>query len=577
MAATTPISDATPDVSPLASEPQPGAAAQDLWIFRDGRIQVSGPALVRDLHSRLAAPLRGSALLDALIAAGELEAAFADANSLCAPESARLTDTLAALLCAEQPAVSEPPLQILARIQVPSSLTIAPPEGFTYYALHPTDFANVLSRVPCDLSRCAVLGIRSIGTTLSAVVLSALRAEGANASRITVRPVGHPYSRETQFTGEQMRWIAAHLKEGSHFLVVDEGPGRSGSTFLSVAEALQRAGVAAENITMLGSRMPDIDSLCADDAASRWQTFRFVATAPSMNTRFQDYLYAAGGEWRRLFLSQEENWPPSWTQMERLKFLSPDRSTLCKFEGMGPLGFEARARAFVLADAEFGPPVGDAGDGFLAYPLLAGARLSPADLSASVLDRIAGYCAWRSREFASPSPSTQLRDMLCFNVSQEFGVELHPPADVFDTANPVIADARMQPFEWIATASRQLIKTDGVDHGNNHFFPGPCDIAWDLAGAAIEWQLTPEALEYLLQRFQRATGMDVSAHLPWYLIAYCTFRLGFCKMAISTVKGSPEEFRLRRAYLWYRREAFRRLGSVPGNISPEAPVLHRAP
>jgi len=37
-----------------------------------------------------------------------------------------------------------------------------------------------------------------------------------------------------------------------------------------------------------------------------------------------------------------------------------------------------------------------------------------------------------------------------------------------------------------------------------------------------------------------------------YMLAYSVFRLGFCKMAISTVRGSDEEQRMRNAYIRYR-------------------------
>jgi hypothetical protein len=242
--------------------------------------------------------------------------------------------------------------------------------------------------------------------------------------------------------------------------------------------------------------------------------------------------------------------------MERLKFISPDKQRLYKFEGMGAIGSESRSRAFALANAGFGPTAFDAGDGFLAYDLLRGTRLHPEDMSTSLLDRMAGYCAFRYANFAVPTVPTKLRDMLEFNVSREFGVTLSLPDHVFCTEHTVIVDGRMQPYEWIATEWNQLVKTDGVDHGDNHFFPGPCDIAWDLACVAVEWRLEDAALEYLTKSFRRLSGADVSANLSLYRLAYCVFRLGFCKMAISTVKGSPEEQRLITAYNHYRAMAY---------------------
>src|ERR1700688_783192 len=71
-------------------------AKSDLWIFREGRREVSGPAMVRDLVRRLES---GNALLDCLIQAGELESALADLNLPGSPAAGRLTDALAVRLC----------------------------------------------------------------------------------------------------------------------------------------------------------------------------------------------------------------------------------------------------------------------------------------------------------------------------------------------------------------------------------------------------------------------------------------------------------------------------------------------
>jgi hypothetical protein len=44
--------------------------------------------------------------------------------------------------------------------------------------------------------RAAVVGVRSIGTALSAIVAAVLNANGWQAHRFTLRPGGHPYTRE---------------------------------------------------------------------------------------------------------------------------------------------------------------------------------------------------------------------------------------------------------------------------------------------------------------------------------------------------------------------------------------------
>ena len=561
MVSSTQISSNT---QPIAPTPAPAKRADDraksdLWIFREGRREVSGPAMVRDIVRRLAS---ANSLLDCLIQAGELEAALADLNCPGAPAAAQLTDALAIRLYTGDADRGVDPNQLAGKIEAPETISISPPEGFTYYALHPLDFAKAIDRITDHAAACAVIGVRSIGTTLSAVTTAALTARKRPATRITVRPSGHPYARSAKFSPEQERWIAEQLLQSAQFLVVDEGPGRSGSTFLSVAEALARLGVPQARITIVGSREFDPEGLCAENAAARWRGLRYVAAVPSISTRFLDFPYIGGGDWRMYFCGAGQEWPESWTQMERLKFLSPDRRHFFKFEGMGPLGREVRERAFALAAAGFSPVVSDAGDGLLSYTVIEGRPLRKQDVSSSLLERIARYCSFRASEFTcSAIHNSELDHMLEFNVQQEFGRDLKLEPGQLASGTPLLADGRMQPHEWIASREDKLLKTDAISHGDNHFFPGPCDIAWDLAGTVVEWDLDTQATEFLLGKFRQFSGVPISQQFEDYMLAYCVFRLGFCKMATSTVTGSSEESRLESSYLNYRAKAEQLLAS----------------
>jgi len=535
-----------------------GAASRDPWIFREGRRTISGTAIARGIFSQLQRGPLG--WVDALIQAGELEAALGDATYPSAEISADLTDACAMGVCTGNKSHAQKATEILKRLQPPEWANISPPEGFTYYALHPLDFARVTSHLATEPRACAVIGIRSIGVTLSAMTTAALRNAGRPASRITVRPTGHPYSRRTDFEQAQRQWIHEQAAMGSQFVIADEGPGRSGSTFLSVAESLLGAGVQRERITIIGSRQVDPQSLCAENAASRWSEFRYIATSPSVNARFKDCLYAGGGSWREAFFASEQEWPESWTQTERLKFISPDQRTLYKFEGMGRIGAEARERAFALSEANFAPRVSDVGEGFLAYDLLDGPRLRATDVNASLLDQMARYCAFRASNFTGDGcwPS-QLKQMVEFNIQQEFGTNVVFDDHELSCRPPVLVDGRMQPYEWIATGAETFVKTDAIDHGDNHFFPGPCDIAWDVAGTIVEWALDEPSTDRLLQEFQHHSGDDVRRRLSGYLLGYATFRTAFCRMALETVRGSAEEPRLYSAYIRYRQEALRQV------------------
>ena len=90
-----------------------------------------------------------AAVLDALIEAGELESAMTDAGADAA-SAPRITDALASTLCTGDPDLATGAAAILNRINIPGTLSVSPPEGFTYYALHPLDFANVLARIPTN-------------------------------------------------------------------------------------------------------------------------------------------------------------------------------------------------------------------------------------------------------------------------------------------------------------------------------------------------------------------------------------------------------------------------------------------
>ena len=534
----------------------------NFWVFREGRKNVDGQSFLRQVLKTLEDisqhHVGNTSIIRALVLAGQLESALADTDSSSPALAQSATDFLADLLVGNEQQLARVAnvSQRLACLQVPEQLTISPPEGFAYYALHPSDFACMAERVSTNSGVMAVVGIRSIGTTLSAVVSAALRHQGHSTTRITVRPDGHPYNRVTEFNVVQRDWIHQQLDRNAHFLVADEGPGRSGSSFLSVAEALVRAGVKPESIILMGSRAVDPSVLCAEEAATRWSQFCFLSPVVQTYERFKEDFYVGGGEWRNFFHAHLQ-WPESWLQMERLKFLSADRAHLFKFEGFGQFGKDVLERATVLSCAGFGPAAEDASDGMICYSVIAGKRPCRSDVSGELLEQIVNYCAFRAREFACREPvSSQLGEMTRFNLQEQVGADSDFLPEALATANPVLVDGRMQPHEWVL-ADQRLIKLDGTTHGDDHFFPGPTDIAWDLAGTIVEWELDRNATEFLLERFRRATGDDVRNRVRYFLLAYTIFRLGYCSMALTTVKGTPEEPRLTLACEKYQSLAAR--------------------
>jgi hypothetical protein len=544
------------------------ASESDLWVFRDARSLVSGKVLVRELQKSLEKVLQGPAneqeVLETLIRAGALESALADAAAAGSEKLSAVTDCLSAALFTSDTDSLRRAASALEHLIIPDTIPTSPPEGFSYYAVHPLDFVAAAEDLPLSSSSVAVIGIRNIGATLSALVAATLRARGRNACRMTIRPHGHPYQRVTTFNDQQCSWIGDHLHRGADFVVVDEGPGRSGSTFLSVGEALLSAGVPLHRITFLGTRDVAPAQLCARDGARRWKRFRFRAARQTRLTRFAECTYIGGGEWRNIFLSPKTRWPECWPQMERLKFLSSDGRQMFKFEGMGRIGAAVRQRSLQLAQSGFAPQIQHAEDGFSCYSIVPGRPMPPEKISENTLEHIARYCAFRFSEFpAEGSSCSPLADMLESNLAREFGIELSRDTGLmFNSARPILVDGRMQPHEWIQMTHARLLKTDGASHGDDHFFPGPTDITWDLAGVALEWDFPPDATSFLLARFHNLTGKDPLPCFSAFSLAYAVFRLAWCKMALTTVAARDEEIRLQKSYLkysaWIQHELQRR-------------------
>src|SRR5262249_16651037 len=249
---------------------------------------------------------------------GELECALADAHDAAARACSQVTDRLAEALLQPESGIDYSALtRNLTEAVVPDEVWVSPPEGFAYYALHPLAFAEVLQKIPTLPGSFLVVGIRSIGTTLSAITTAAARRRGLRAQRITARPGGHPYNRRTQFSPEQVDLIRQSSARGAAFLVVDEGPGLSGSSFLSVAEALEVAGVPRENVTLICGHEPDFDCLRADDGPRRARRFHWVAAASEPRRPAGADLFIGGGAWRKHLLPDASSWPACWTSMER--------------------------------------------------------------------------------------------------------------------------------------------------------------------------------------------------------------------------------------------------------------------
>jgi hypothetical protein len=123
----------------------------------------------------------------------------------------------------------------------------------------------------------------------------------------------------------------------------------------------------------------------------------------------------------------------------------------------------------------------------------------------------------------------ELLTMCRRNISLAFGETACRALDRFDAralqqrVRRVRTDNKLDRHEWLRSLGGRLIKTDALDHHQGHDLIGCQDLAWDVAGAGVEFGLTPEETARLID----ATGSMVDGELlDFCRIAYASFRLG---------------------------------------------------
>lgn len=528
--------------------------------FRDGAQRMNSECFARDLMDRVcAAHSSEAARLGVLLRTGELESALEDQEHPATARARQLSDDAAEAYRTGSAARLEPWLRDRSSLAgaLPAELVLRRPEGYAYYALDPGAYARAIRPRQERSEGVAVVGVRSIGTSLSAVVLAELRARGARAERITVRPTGHPWDRQLDLSPRALefvwRWSAAH------FLIVDEGPGLSGSTFLAVAEALEASGVSSERIEFLTSHRIDPARLVARDGAQRWQRYlQTTVPAVSIPDRASDL---SGGAWRARVYDSETDWPACNGSLERHKYREPG-GALIKFIGLPPYGEGPMARGQLLADAGFCPELESHAPGYVAQRWIEGRPLRAPVANPRQLERLLNYLVFRSQACRAEDVCvTTLQYMLRLNVAEAIGWDI--PAQIqLHVERPVYADARLASHEWIESADGGLFKVDATDHGDDHSFPGPCDSAWDIAGAILEWRLEPAAARELCAEYRRRTRDDVELRLGPYLLAYAALQVGSAQMAALSSGPSEQPRWACKQHLY--TEVLRRLAASHG-------------
>ena len=568
-----------------------------MLVYGDSERSEDARALVSDIRARLAAyaampagPERHQAVVAAFIRASELVQGMADAEFavLAADEVSQSRQVGAALLLDLAQMVLEswdsgftnmhslPDCAALDRLSGAGTIRTKQAEGYAFYALYPEAY-SAAARQSGLRPDTTIIGIRSIGAGLAAMVAAALGAREI----FSVRPTGHPFDRRLAIGPDLAKRLLAGMGD---YAIVDEGPGLSGSSFNGVADWLVEHGVAEQRIHFFPSHDGALGSAARDAHRQRWAQARkhyfsfeqLILNAPRPEHRLENWLAArvgplqaplqdlSGGAWRTLRAEPPELWPPADPAMEKRKFMAMahSRRWLAKFVGIGPGGQAKLKLAEELAQAGFAPAPAGLCHGFLITPWL---EAQPTT-SAPSMDRLLDYLAFRAglpADSPGASPPT-LFAMAIHNFGEHWG---EAAADAVRTALgdpdrfapvPCQTDNRLHAWEWVHGPDGWS-KLDGLDHHAGHDLVGCQDIAWDLAAAGVELDLSAAQCAALADALAARIGRPLSAEfLAANRLCYLAFQIGLWTMALAR-NGEDEQRRIKPLIARYGVQARRAL------------------
>ena len=526
-------------------------------------------ALVRDAERAAGdGERRTSLLLDAgELAQGLIDSELAatgvdEASPLAAAANALVLEVAEFVLAAGQRPLGSRAHALLA-LALPERVTISLPEGFAFYAVYPEAWARAAEGFRG--ARTRVLGIRSIGLTLGAMVAAAAGSE----QFVSLRPTGHPFDRTVAIGPALASLLLADNGEVT-YLVVDEGPGLSGSSLASVARWLGDHGVALERVVFMPSHGGEPGVHASDEVRRIWASVRRrVAPPPRVLERFAGGEDLSGNAWREA-LYGEHPWPPANTQQERHKHLLRVNGTqqLAKFVGLGRHGVEKLAFAQTLAAHGWTPQPLELTDGFLFSEWLDALPLDHPNARfdrAALLRRVGDYVVFRASNFSAsdrPGASVELLlSMLCTNAEAALGPQARASFSRWERSlaalgvglEPCKTDNRMHRWEWLVTPKGVLRKSDALDHHATHDLVGAQDPVWDLVGARHELGLRDSEFVALTDHVAQALGRRwTPSQIDFFSAAYLALQCGAASMAAATA-SEADAARLQREAQRYAR------------------------
>jgi len=454
-------------------------------------------------------------------------------------------------------------------METPGNIKVNVPEGFVYYGLYPETYIDAADRFyeKYEPGNVVCIGIRSIGTQLSALVSAQLINNNCNVHSFTVRLKGHPFSRYLVLSRELENFV----RDNNHlwFIIVDEGPGLSGSTIGGTVNKLLILGVDPKKIVIFPSWESDGRNFVSKTAREIWPGFeKFVGEfqhlwikSGKLETGFNcDILKEfSAGLWRKHLIQSEKDYPAVHPHHEKRKYLLKGKGKenntilLAKFAGLGNYGKEIIKRGIVLGKSRFCPEIRGYANGFVIMPFIEGVPMKPENVDEEFIKFVAEYFALINNEFTAELTATweNMTAMILQNTTEGLGSEWVENAQrvikQFPSSsyqhNVVAIDGHVMSHEWIKTENG-FKKVDSLEHWSDQFFIGCQNIAWDIAGFIIEFELEEKMKRKLVDHYIRLTNdVDIESRLPFYLTAYCAFRIGYITLANLSVPDTKEKER----------------------------------
>lgn len=449
------------------------------------------------------------------------------------------------------------------------------PEGFAYYGVFPEQYCEAACAWSIEHhadhpAPVLVVGVRSIGTTLAAVVAATLEAAGFTVRSFTVRPVGPPFARE-------LTLAPAAITGDAHALVVDEGPALSGSSMAAVAHALWRAGMQPKQVSFLPSHAGAPGPEASEQVREVWQRTRSYVIAPGApifhGTSLAQAL-ARGvtelglGKVQHVAEPGSRDWPATRLPSDGMftcrpfarpkYYVSTDHGELLlTFYGLASVeGKSLAARAVEVLTrrhlSEFGPPPLGCVDGFVAVPWVHGTCANPSFAGrawdgtlARYLVRTRGPVLSRSARVASVE---RLSNIVSANAERELGLDCSGwfaatralqelPAPYWAAST----DGEMGPAYWLHTDAGRWCKLGSPVRGHDPTAPGVQSILWDVAGAIADWPLSRQDAATLLRTLEHEVGERVPKRaIDVYLGAFLAYRVGWHQICGGAANDSGE-------------------------------------